>query len=123
MILGRDLLQELGIDLNFKENSISWGDYQADIKDADITLAKHIAEEEATTAAAIEIAKILDVKYQKIDLCTDIVEAWDALDAKEKKKLFHVLKKHEELFNDTLGTWKNFQYDIELQEGVKPYHG
>eukprot|EP00957_Ditylum_brightwellii_P006412 487026-Ditylum_brightwellii.AAC.1 len=57
MTLRRDLLQELGIDLSFKENSISWGDCQANMKDADITLAKHIAAVEATTSAATEIAK------------------------------------------------------------------
>eukprot|EP00957_Ditylum_brightwellii_P008058 611250-Ditylum_brightwellii.AAC.1 len=86
----------MGIKLNFKENSISWGGYQADIKYDDVTLAEHIATVEATTSGATEIAKILDAKYQK---------------------------KHEELFDGTLGTWKNFQYDIKLQEGVKPYHG
>eukprot|EP00957_Ditylum_brightwellii_P210713 15365289-Ditylum_brightwellii.AAC.1 len=113
----------MGINPNFKENNISWGDYQANMKDADIILAKHIATIEATTAAAMEIAKILDAKYQKVDLCTDVVEACSTLNTREKEKLFHVLKKHEELFDITLGTWKIFQYDIELQEGVKLYHG
>eukprot|EP00957_Ditylum_brightwellii_P144911 11037372-Ditylum_brightwellii.AAC.1 len=94
MILGRDLLQEIGINLDFKENNISWVDYQADMKDVDVTLAEHIAMVETTTTTATEIAKILDAKYHK---------------------------KHEELFDGTLGMWKNFQYDIELQEGVKPY--
>eukprot|EP00957_Ditylum_brightwellii_P048934 3713481-Ditylum_brightwellii.AAC.1 len=112
----------MGIKLDFKENSISWEDYQADMKDADITLAKHIATVEATTAAATEMAKIVDVKYQKVDLCSDVEEACNILNTREKDKLFHVLKKHEELFDGTLGTWKNFQYDIKLQEGVKPYH-
>eukprot|EP00957_Ditylum_brightwellii_P202616 15330939-Ditylum_brightwellii.AAC.1 len=92
----------MGINLNFKENGISWGDYQADMKDADVTLAEHVTNVEATIAAATEIAKILDAKYQDVDLWTDI--------------------KHEELFDGTLGTWKNFQYNIELQEGVKSYH-
>eukprot|EP00957_Ditylum_brightwellii_P161802 12319000-Ditylum_brightwellii.AAC.1 len=63
MILGRDLLWEVGIDLNFKENSISWGDYQADMKDIDITLAEHLAAVETTTAAVTDIAEILDSKY------------------------------------------------------------
>ena len=54
MILGMDLLRELGIDLDFKENSISWGDYQADMKDADVTLAKHLAAVETTTSAATD---------------------------------------------------------------------
>eukprot|EP00957_Ditylum_brightwellii_P043220 3275575-Ditylum_brightwellii.AAC.1 len=93
------------------------------MKDTDVTLAEHIAVVEATTAAAMEIAKILDAKYQKVYLLSDVLEAYNALDMGEKEKLFHVLKKYEELFDGTLGTWKNFQYDIELQEGVKPHHG
>eukprot|EP00957_Ditylum_brightwellii_P164644 12535686-Ditylum_brightwellii.AAC.1 len=101
MILGRDLLQELGIDLDFKENSITWGDYQANMKSPDIALEKHVANIETTKAAAADIAKILDAKYHKIDLHTD---------------------KHEELLNSTLGMWKNFQYDIELQNSVTLYH-
>eukprot|EP00957_Ditylum_brightwellii_P109338 8341058-Ditylum_brightwellii.AAC.1 len=104
MILRRDLLRELGIKLNFKESIISWGDYQADMKDADVTLAEHIAAVEATTAAATEIAKILDGKYQKVDIRADVVEACNDLNTKEREKLLNVLKKHEELFDSTLGT-------------------
>eukprot|EP00957_Ditylum_brightwellii_P159454 12137758-Ditylum_brightwellii.AAC.1 len=60
----------MGINLNFKENSVSWGDYQANMKDDDVTLAEGIAN------------------------------------------------KHKELVDGTLGIWKNFQYDIKLQEEV-----
>eukprot|EP00957_Ditylum_brightwellii_P181460 13822663-Ditylum_brightwellii.AAC.1 len=94
MILGRDLRWELGIDLDLKGNSISQGDYQVDMKDADVTLAKHLAIVEAAAAVATDIATILDAKYQKVDLCADVVEACNALDTGEKEKLFHVLKKH-----------------------------
>eukprot|EP00957_Ditylum_brightwellii_P089879 6844726-Ditylum_brightwellii.AAC.1 len=104
MILGRDLLQEMGIDLNFEENNISWGDYQANMKDTDVSLVEHIVTLKATNTAATELAKILDAKHQKVDLCTEVVEACNALNTREKEKLFHVLKKHEELFNGTLGT-------------------
>eukprot|EP00957_Ditylum_brightwellii_P012658 956774-Ditylum_brightwellii.AAC.1 len=93
------------------------------MKGTDVTLAKHIAAVEATTTAATEIANILDAKYKKVNLRADVVEACNNLNTKEKEKLLRVLKKHEELFNGTLGMWKNFQYDIELQKGVKPYHG
>eukprot|EP00957_Ditylum_brightwellii_P006809 516122-Ditylum_brightwellii.AAC.1 len=97
----------MGINLDFKENNISWGDYQVDMKDTDITLAERIAMVEPTTAAATEITKLLDAKYQKADLCSDIAEACNVLNTGEKEKLFHVLKKHEELFGGTLGMWKN----------------
>eukprot|EP00957_Ditylum_brightwellii_P040031 3029601-Ditylum_brightwellii.AAC.1 len=65
MILGRDVLQELGIDLDFKESSITWGDYQANMKSADVTLSEHVANIEATKVVAADISKILDAKYQR----------------------------------------------------------
>ena len=34
-----------------------------------------------------------------------------------------MLNKFETLFDRTLGTWKGTKYNIELQEGAKPYHG
>eukprot|EP00957_Ditylum_brightwellii_P180266 13732035-Ditylum_brightwellii.AAC.1 len=52
MILGRDVLQELGINLDFKESNITWGNYQASMKSADITLVKHVANVEASRTKA-----------------------------------------------------------------------
>ena len=37
--------------------------------------------------------------------------------------LVELLNKFETLFDGTLGTWKGTKYNIELQEGAKPYHG
>eukprot|EP00957_Ditylum_brightwellii_P037064 2806364-Ditylum_brightwellii.AAC.1 len=65
MILGRNLLQEVGIDLDFKENNITWGDYQANMKPADVMLTEHATNVEATKVIATEIANILDVKHCK----------------------------------------------------------
>ena len=33
------------------------------------------------------------------------------------------MNKFETFFDGTLGTWKSTKYNIELQEGAKPYHG
>eukprot|EP00957_Ditylum_brightwellii_P024523 1851367-Ditylum_brightwellii.AAC.1 len=110
------------VSLDFKENSITWGDYQSDMNSADITLAEHVANVEAIKAAAVDIAKTLDAKCQQIDLQTDIVDSCLILSTKDKKKLLHVLQKHKELFDGTLGMWKDFQYVIELQDNAKPHH-
>eukprot|EP00957_Ditylum_brightwellii_P041699 3157774-Ditylum_brightwellii.AAC.1 len=76
MILGRGILQELGIEQDFKENNIMWGNYQADMKAADITLAKHIANVEASRIVAENIAKIPDGKYCKVALQTDVLDQY-----------------------------------------------
>eukprot|EP00957_Ditylum_brightwellii_P039164 2962052-Ditylum_brightwellii.AAC.1 len=80
--------QELEIDLDLKKNSIIWDDYQANMKLTDITLAEHVANEEATRAIATNMAKILDTKYHK---------------------------KHKELFKSTLEMRKSFQYGIKFK--------
>eukprot|EP00957_Ditylum_brightwellii_P023324 1760926-Ditylum_brightwellii.AAC.1 len=105
IILGRDILRELGINLDFKENSITWGDYQTSMKPVNVTLAEHLDNVESTEAAAADIAKILYGKYQKVDLHTDIVDSCVTLSIEEKEKLLRVLQKHKELFNGMLGTW------------------
>eukprot|EP00957_Ditylum_brightwellii_P154396 11748741-Ditylum_brightwellii.AAC.1 len=123
MILDRDVLQELGIDLDLRKNSIMWGDYQADMKSADITMVEQLVNMEASRTVTENIAKILDNKYCKVNLQADIAYQCSTLNTDNKKKLIHALQKHKELFDDTLGTWKDFQYNIELQDGAKLYHG
>eukprot|EP00957_Ditylum_brightwellii_P129725 9896023-Ditylum_brightwellii.AAC.1 len=79
------------------------------MKLADITLTEHVANVEATKAAAAYIAKLLDAKYCKVDLHRDVVDLCMMVHTEEKEKLLHVFQKHKELFDSTLGTWKNFQ--------------
>eukprot|EP00957_Ditylum_brightwellii_P041029 3106743-Ditylum_brightwellii.AAC.2 len=100
-ILDRGVLQVLGIGL--EENSITWGDCQADMKSADVILAEYLDNIGATKAAAADISKLLDDKYEMVDLHKDIVDQCDTLNNKDKEKLLHVLQKHKELFDSTLG--------------------
>ena len=41
---------------------------------------------------------------------------------RRKRQLHALLSKYEHLFDGTLGTWQKEPYNIELKEGVKPYH-
>ena len=40
----------------------------------------------------------------------------------EKTKLHRLLRKHENLFDGTLGKWVGKPYEIELKEGATPHH-
>eukprot|EP00957_Ditylum_brightwellii_P039640 2998706-Ditylum_brightwellii.AAC.1 len=68
LILGRDMLQSLGIELEFKENNTTWDDYQADMKFADITLADHLANIEVPKIIVKNMANMLDPKYRRVNL-------------------------------------------------------
>ena len=67
--------------------------------------------------------KILYAKYEKADIEKTVSEQCAHLSKKKQKGLVELLNKFETLFDRTLGTWKGTKYNIELQEGAKPYHG
>jgi hypothetical protein len=69
------------------------------------------------------IQRILDAKYEKLNIQDYIKEHCEHLAYHEQQSLNALLKRHEPLFDGTLGDWKNEEYDIELQPGVKPYYG
>eukprot|EP00957_Ditylum_brightwellii_P090671 6905430-Ditylum_brightwellii.AAC.1 len=65
---------------------------------------------------------ILEAKYKKANLRKEGDDNCPQLTSKQRKKLTKLLLKFEKLFNGTLGTWKNTKYNIELKQGVTPYH-
>jgi hypothetical protein len=69
------------------------------------------------------MVKILDAKYEKVDLPAIIRENCSHLTASEREKLLSVLLKFEPLFDGTLGDWKLPPVSFKLKEGMQPYHG
>eukprot|EP00957_Ditylum_brightwellii_P002887 221089-Ditylum_brightwellii.AAC.1 len=65
---------------------------------------------------------MLDAKYEKADIEKTISEQCAHLSKKKQKGLVDLLNKFETLLDGTLGTWKGTKYNIELQEGAKPYN-
>ena len=132
MILGRDVMTELGITIDFKEQAMTWDDSTVHMKDpdslsdmtnpiSDFFWKEDIYETEALNEASIRLKKILDAKYEAADL-EEIVRTCEHLDTNEQEQLHALLRKYEHLFDGTLGTWNNEPYDIELKDGAQPYH-
>ena len=61
------------------------------------------------------------MKYAPADL-DEVIWTCGHLTEDEKHQLHALLSKYEHLFDGTLGTWQKEPYNIELKEGVKPYH-
>ena len=124
MIIGRDILTELEIDIKFSDQTVVWDEHDMPFKDVDDTpetYAMHIKEQEALVEGADRLKAILDAKYEAADLekyCSEQTH----LSAEEQQKLLSLFRKHETLFDGTLGTWTGTKYNIELKDGVKPYH-
>ena len=123
MIIGRDILEELGIDIKFSNNTMEWDDKVVPMKsiDAEVEDSFHAEDSEAMQDATDRIKQILDAKYEPADL-DEVVASCKHLDANKQKALRQLLDKHKTLFDGTLGQWKGETYDVELKAGAEPYH-
>ena len=132
MILGHDIMNELGITLNFKDQTMTWDDWTIHMKDPeslpdlmdpvnDFFWNNDHYKTEACQEASICLQKILDAKYALVDLDV-VIQACRHLTEDEKNQLHALLCIYEHLFDGTLGTWNNEPYNINLKEGAKPYH-
>ena len=64
---------------------------------------------------------ILDAKYKKANL-DEIAANADHLTNSEQESLLKLLKKYEDLFDGTLGTFTGTPYYIKLKDNVEPHH-
>ena len=123
MIIGCDILKALGLRLNFSDMTIHWDEASIPMKPMDATHPTLFAIEdsEAISDATERIKKILDAKYEPADL-KKITEECSHLSSAERTQLYMLLNEYKDLFDGTLGHWKNELYDIELKPGALPYH-
>ena len=123
MIIGRDLLSELGITLNFKDHTIQWDDIEIPMKPEDATSKEHfhIADSPTLDSATERIKHILDAKYEAANL-KEIAENCTHLNKSKQQSLQTLLEKYDLLFDGSLGTWTGEPYNIELKPDVTPYH-
>lgn len=121
LIIGEDLLGELGIVLDYFNKSISWDD---------IVRPMHPAEEDAKQmnqlqedSQASELLKEmladqedkLDIEYEKTDLEAHVKEQAH-LNDEEKRKLLRLSRKYEELFDGTLGIMEGGDFHLQMKE-------
>ena len=130
MIIGRDLLTELGIDLLFSSGEMKWEQAIVPMRDPSQLQASEIdaleneiySMHDPETTDAARIQSIIDVKYAPQDI-DSIVERCVDLTESEWERLKKLLTKFEPLFDGTLGEWKTEPIDLELKDTeTKPYH-
>ena len=70
MIMGRDLLQELGININFKNMTLEWDNNIIEMKSTEATEETSFAinDSPAVTVASEWLKRILDAKYEAAGL-------------------------------------------------------
>jgi hypothetical protein len=103
-IIGRHILRQLGVIINFRQDTIAWDDAVIPMK------AEGAKLEDATQP----IKQMLDAKYdaaelnQKVNKCLHLISV-------QKKDLFQLLNKNSTLFEGTLDKWNCEPYNIELK--------
>jgi len=117
MIIGRDLMEFLGINIRFSDKVIEWEGATMPFKDKDQSEngVFHVDEPEAVQEASDRIKQILDAKYVAADL-EDVCNNQEQLDQQEQQKLLRLLRKHEHLFDGTLGKWTGTKVKLDLIE-------
>jgi len=133
LIIGRDLLKELGMSLDFSQHIVTWDNATITMKDVASVTQLHkndhnsfywqddSAETEALKSSTERIKRILDAKYEKANL-DELVRECSYLTEDQQIKLLKLLRKHEYLFDGTLGRWDSEPYTIELKPDATPYH-
>ena len=136
VIIGRDMLSRMGINLNFSDHTMTWNDIVLPMKPWEGTLNKDLkeltkneinsmiaqtVEPEATRQLGKRMERILDAKYEKANI-DDVVARATALNASQKEMLKNLLVEYQDLFDGTLGKWKTTPAKAELKPGAKPVY-
>ena len=123
MIIGRDLMSELGIDVLFSCHKVFWDHKDTPFKSQHATekIDYHVIDSPCVQEAAKQIKQILDAKYEKADV-NNVAASCMHLTKESQQKLATVLQKHKKLFNGTLSRFKGSKYNIKLKKDAEPYH-
>ena len=136
VVIGRDMLSRMGIDLNFSNHTMVWNEIvlpmkpyeresKKDLKDLTKdeinTMIAQTEEPEATKQLGKRMERILDAKYEAVDI-DDVVSKATALNAMQKNILRDCLTEYQDIFDGTLGRWKTTPASAELKPGAKPVY-
>jgi hypothetical protein len=145
MIIGRDLISELKLVLNFDTQCITWdgidqpmksqGELQKetthyeDLYSVLMAPASTIFQDDYDAACEPEHihesnkrqTRILDANYKAADL-SDIIKRISTIDDIEKHNILGLLRNYEHLFDGTLGNFETSEVKLNLKEDAKPYH-
>ncbi len=111
MIIGDNLMQELGIDLLYSKHLMVWENNEVPMKNRgllkDTNVAQHMYRMHVEDSPIIQKAearkmKILDADYSAVDLA-EHCNGLKHLDLEAKSILFNSLSKYPELFSGGLG--------------------
>src|SRR5210317_31283 len=128
MIIGRHLLQEIGLVFLLRQGLMTWENASVPMKGDEYWSSQNIDENELNlfflqdpdTMEIEWIQYILDAKYSPADIREEVHKCTE-LNNSERKELLSLLNKYQNLFDGSLGEWQTQPIKIELKLEAKPY--
>ena len=121
-IMGRDLQQQLGINVLNSEKHFQWDDILIPMVPKGHWQNKNKILQQLDSKTDLKHEQmLLESNYQPEDL-TKIGEKQIHLPFKQQQELQKLLQKYEPLFQGKLGEWANEKFTYQLKPNVQPYH-
>ena len=126
MIIGRDLLIELGIIIDFKQKTMTWAEAtiampQYDFQQkSEISSLEYENEPKSTVSMTKRAIDILDVEYAPANLPEKVEKCVD-LDSHEKAKLLSVLNQHANYLTAHWGILTSHQWGSKSKRALNQY--
>ena len=130
MIIGLDLLCDLGLIINCEEKVAEWQDLKIPMttlvtkfknKKQLRAVLESTKEPESTKSEHSRLVKILDADYKPADI-NDIVMKLDTLNKEQKDSLQILLNKYKNLFDGSLGDFNFPPIKLEVKSNTEPVH-
>ena len=119
IIMGRNIITNLGFIIDFKKGRLLWDELEIDLNGKATENAEVFTQSSRAVLAVEErMVKILDAGYKKTDLKDSIPHH---LENVQRNTLHTLLLKYESIFEGTLGTMPGAPYIIPLRQDARPF--
>ncbi len=124
VIFGRDILQQMKLDVSYENNTMTWMEQTISLKSPSYwkdmyNLLLHFDTDDVKDQY---LAEILPSKYDKVDI-NEVMKQQSHLQPSQQYDLKNVLSKHTDiLFNGKLGKYPKRKVHLELKRDAKPFH-
>ena len=129
-VIGRKVLIELGIILDFKQKIIEWDDKILPMKENKMVVVPSLSKQNddlyrsdtigRVDASGYHSKMISESNYKKVDVA-EVVNSCSHLSSSQKRDLKRVLQKYTRLFDGKLKVFPNEKIDLELDPTVPAY--
>ncbi len=125
LILGRDLLQDIGLDIHYSSSNFTWDNISVTMVPSGYWSQEKISATARSwneSKQEINIREILPADYKPTDT-NQVADKQTHLSPNEHEQLRHVFLDFSDLFQGTCGKYNGEPVSLELVPGSEPFYG